>query len=108
MNKKNSLPAGQHRIVQCPTKAELGNSLFQGTEVDFEIQHVGTVTGTVQSIEREDSSNNSWNVRVYFRESDPQYRTLYCSTMNHKGTVQLEDKQVSQYVPGSYSSESVH
>ena len=76
-----------YRIVEGPSKFDLMLSIFQDKEVTFTLEQVkDLVKAHIQVIEREDGSNERWNLCGY---SDKKKFKAYFSTHNRKGHLEF-------------------
>jgi hypothetical protein len=84
-------------ITEGPSKFDLMASLFDGKIVQFtqqNNQHPKIIKVILLSVEREDGSNESWNLRVLVKGSEFPLQigknlSMYYNSRTRKGTLRL-------------------
>ncbi|MCU0680502.1 MAG: hypothetical protein MUF50_04345 [Planctomycetes bacterium] len=87
-----------YQITEGPSKFDLMVSLFDGKKIQFtQKTENGTsvILANVASVEREDGSHSSWNLKIYILESNSvikagQTLSAYYSSRTRKGIIVLD------------------
>lgn len=81
------------KITGGPGKFDLMQALFAGKEVTFTLENGQKLAVRISSIQREDGSNESWNLEGWFTHvlNNRAFKAYYATSGNH-GTLRPTTK----------------